>query len=142
MECKRIIPGSANFGVASSNAGVHFQLQVNSVYHVSTVQRTQVQSLSCFLLRLEFVHAGFFSVLPCFAPSCSDQFYSQALLRRLHGGCAHVGVCICLSACACLRLCLPYYVNPVTCSSRTQAATGPHCLQPVTDQFIGALRSE
>jgi hypothetical protein len=59
MERKGITPGNTNFGVASSNAGVHF---INLVLHVSTVPRTQVTSLSCLLLRLDFVHARFVSL--------------------------------------------------------------------------------
>ena len=103
MERKRITPGSTNYGVASSNAGVHFQLEVNFVHHVSTVPRTQIPSLSCFLLRREFVHARPFPVLPCSALSCSDLFYSQAPTPSATWAlcpclCPHLSVCLCLSA--------------------------------------------
>jgi hypothetical protein len=111
MERKVIAPSSKMFGVASGNAGVHFQLEVNVVIMCLPCQEN-LPSLSCFLLRLDFVHFRIFPVPPFLvltwpALSCSDLLYSQALLRWLQRGCAHVCVGICLSACVCLRTCLP-----------------------------------
>ena len=68
----------------------------------------------------------------CPGLSYSDMFYSQVLLRRLHGSCARVCVCLCLSACVCMRPCRPCGVNPLTCSGCAQTATEPHFLQHTT----------
>ena len=36
MERKGIAPRGKMFGVATSNAGVHFQLEINFVHHAAT----------------------------------------------------------------------------------------------------------
>jgi hypothetical protein len=75
------------------------------------------------------------STLParsCPGLSYSDMFYSQVLLRRLHGSCARVCVCLCPSACVCLRPCRPCGVNPLTCSGCARTATEPYFLQHTT----------
>ena len=46
MERKGIAPSGKMFEVATSNAGVHFQLEVNFVHHVSTASRSDLPSLS------------------------------------------------------------------------------------------------
>ena len=45
---------------------------------------------------------------PALLCQVSDLFHSQAILRRLHRGCAHVCVCPCLYACVSLLPSLPY----------------------------------
>ena len=53
MERKGIATSSKMFGDASSNAGVHFQSEVNFVHHVSIVSRSRLPALP-FLLRFDF----------------------------------------------------------------------------------------
>ena len=80
---------SKTFRVASHNAGVHVQSEVTFVHHVSTMSKSRLPTLPCFLLRFDFGPVHFFQItlflfdhaLTCNVPSC---FYWQALLRRLH----------------------------------------------------------
>ena len=89
MEHKGIAPSSKMFGSASNNTGVHCQSEVNFIHHVSTVSRSRLPALPCFLLRFDSGPVRFFRISPllfghaltCNVPSC---FYWQALLRRLH----------------------------------------------------------
>ena len=141
-------PSGSMFRVASNNASVRLQLDVKFVHHVSTVSRSHLPYLSCFFSGLTSAPLTSFMPSPVPARSCpalsySVMFYSQVLLRRLHGSCAHVCACLCLYACVFLRPCRPCGVNPPTCSGCIQTALEPHLLQRTTAalQVLHSIRT-
>ena len=101
-------PSGNMFRVASNNASVHFQLDVKFVHHVSTVPRSHLPYLSCFLQRFDFGSVNFLPAIPC---SCSVMPRSVIFCYVLFAGptpsatwklcpclCLPPSVCLCLSA--------------------------------------------
>ena len=100
--CGRNDQGQCTIPTLSSmcqpHQGVTYSLSLVFFWGLASVPLTSFQ-LSTFPAR------------SCPGLSYSDMFYSQVLLRRLHGSCAHVCTCICLYACVFLRPCRPCGVN-------------------------------
>ena len=101
-------PSGSMFRVASNNTSAHFQLDVKFVHHVSTVSRSHLPYLSCFLQRFDFGSVNFLhaipvscSVMPCSVIFCYVSFAGptpSATWKLCPCLYLHLSVCMCLSA--------------------------------------------